>query len=188
MSDEVNPRWTGLLRGERVELRAIEEDDLPLLRRWRGEPGMRGEFDPPFPTSLADMRRRYMEKPAMSETGGELLIVAADGAPVGLVQFHRVGYGVASPAANIGIFVALEHRGHGYGAEAQRLMADYLLAVYPIGRVEAGTDVENVAEQRALEKAGFKREGVARSASWRGDCWHDMVVYSRIRGDPKASS
>jgi RimJ/RimL family protein N-acetyltransferase len=130
------------------------------------------------------MRRRYLEKPAMSETGGELLIVAADGVLVGSVQFHRVGYGVSSPAANIGIFVVQEHRGYGYGAEAQRLMADYLLATYPFGRVEASTDIENVAEQRALEKAGFTREGVARSASWRGDRWHDMVIYSRIRGDP----
>jgi RimJ/RimL family protein N-acetyltransferase len=184
MPDEENPRWTGLLRGERVELRAIEEEDLPLLRRWRSEPAMRSDFTPPFPSSLADMRRRYLEKPAMSETGAELLIVAADGVLVGFVQFHRVGYGVGSWAANIGISVAPEHRGHGYGTEAQRLMAEYLLAVYPIGRVEAGTDVDNIPEQRALEKAGFQREGVARSASWRGDRWHDMVVYSRIRGDP----
>jgi RimJ/RimL family protein N-acetyltransferase len=183
MSDEANMRRTGLLRGHRVELRTIEEDDLPLLRRWRSEPGMGGEFDPPRPASLADMRRRYLEKPAMSETGGELLIVTEDGVPVGTVQFHREWYGVASPAANVGIFVAPEHRGHGYGAEAQRLLADYLLAMYPIGRVEAGTDIENIAEQRALEKAGFTREGVARAASWRGDRWHDMVTYSRIRGD-----
>lgn len=183
MGDEMDVGQAGLLRGERVELRAIEEDDLPLLRRWRGEPGMGGPFEPPRPASMADMRRRYSEKPAMTEAGGELLVVGKGGIPVGTVQFHRVSYGVSSPAANIGIFVAPDQRGQGYGAEAQRLMADYLLAVYPIGRVEAGTDVENLPEQRALEKAGFTREGVARSASWRGGRWHDMVMYSRIRGE-----
>lgn len=177
-------RPTGLLRGNLVELRAVEEDDLPLMQRWRSEPGIGGLFDPPTPVSLADLRRRHVEHRAFGDTGGDLLIVRLeDGERVGTVQFHRVSYGSSSPAANVGIFVAPEFRGHGYGAEAQRLLADYLLSFYPIGRVEAGTDAENVAEQRALERAGFVREGIARAASWRGDRWHDMVVYSRIRGD-----
>jgi hypothetical protein len=43
--------------------------------------------------------------------------------------------------------------------------------------------VENVPEQRMLEKAGFKRDSLARAASWRGDGWHFMAVYRRTRGD-----
>src|SRR6266567_2788049 len=34
-------------------------------------------------------------------------------------------------------------------------------------RIEAATEVGNVAEQRALEKAGFTREGVLRGSGWR---------------------
>ncbi|MBA2393543.1 MAG: GNAT family N-acetyltransferase, partial [Ktedonobacteraceae bacterium] len=55
--------------------------------------------------------------------------------------------------------------------------------VYPIMRVEATTDITNRAEQRALEKAGFTREGVLRKAQWRNGNWHDMVVYSKVRGE-----
>ncbi len=47
------------------------------------------------------------------------------------------------------------------------------------------TDVGNVAAQRGLEKAGFQREGVARHAQFRKGSWHDMVVYSLLRGDPR---
>jgi aminoglycoside 6'-N-acetyltransferase len=50
-------------------------------------------------------------------------------------------------------------------------------------RVEAQTDVTNLAEQRALEKAGFTREGVLRKAQWRGGAYHDLVVYSKLRGE-----
>lgn len=48
-------------------------------------------------------------------------------------------------------------------------------------RIEAGTDVGNLAEQRALEKAGFTREGVLRGHSFRSGRWHDTVMYSVLR-------
>ena len=42
--------------------------------------------------------------------------------------------------------------------EAQQLLIRYLFAHTPVNRVEATTEIANVAEQRALEKAGFTRE------------------------------
>jgi aminoglycoside 6'-N-acetyltransferase len=50
-------------------------------------------------------------------------------------------------------------------------------------RVEASTDVTNLPEQHALEKAGFTREGILRKAQWRGGSWHDLMVYSKLRGE-----
>ena len=43
--------------------------------------------------------------------------------------------------------------------------------------------MDNLAEQRALERAGFTREGVLRHAQFRGGGFHDLVIYSRLRGD-----
>ncbi|WP_220447863.1 GNAT family N-acetyltransferase [Nonomuraea diastatica] len=40
-----------------------------------------------------------------------------------------------------------------------------------------------MAEQRALEKAGFTREGVLRGSGFRAGRWHDSVLYSMIRAD-----
>ena len=101
------------------------------------------------------------------------------------MSWHAVPYGPpgAGHAFNIGIRLLPEHRGHGYGGPAQRLLAGYLLGIHPVNRIEASTDVENKAEQRALEKAGFQREGVVRGAQWRRGAWHDLVVYSRLRDD-----
>ncbi len=172
-----------MLRGERVDLRAIEEADYPVLHRWANDPATVGDYDILRPVSLDDIRRRYRDNRALTAEGGALLIVRKDGVPVGTVSCHPVSYGVYSPAFNIGIEIEPEQRGQGYGSEAQRLFADYLLTTFPVGRVEASTDSENIPEQRALERAGFTREGVARSAAWRGGRWHDMVVYSRVHGD-----
>jgi RimJ/RimL family protein N-acetyltransferase len=52
-----------------------------------------------------------------------------------------------------------------------------------VNRVEAETETGNLAEQRALEKAGFTREGVRRGSIFRDGYWRDMVAYSMIRSD-----
>ena len=55
-------------------------------------------------------------------------------------------------------------------------------------RIEAGTELNNMAEQRALAKAGFTREGVMRGAAFQGGRWHDAVIYSILRQDLTATN
>jgi RimJ/RimL family protein N-acetyltransferase len=85
----------------------------------------------------------------------------------------------------IGIDLVPEGRGQGLGTEAQRLLADWLFDTTEANRVEASTDVENLAEARALEKAGFRLEGVTRGAQFRAGAYHDLVLYARLRSDPR---
>jgi RimJ/RimL family protein N-acetyltransferase len=103
----------------------------------------------------------------------------------GDVSYHAVYHGPnpGSRAFNVGIALLPEHRGRGLGAEAQRQLAAYLFAHTRVERLEASTDVDNAAEQRALDKAGFTREGVLRSAQYRDGGFHDLVLYSRVRSD-----
>jgi RimJ/RimL family protein N-acetyltransferase len=100
---------------------------------------------------------------------------------VGDLSAHAVWYGPTpeSRALNIGVSIVNEYRGKGIGAIAQRLLADELHE-QGIVRVEAQTDIENTAEQRALEKAGFKYEGTLRKAQGRLDGLHDIQVWSHI--------
>jgi RimJ/RimL family protein N-acetyltransferase len=113
------------------------------------------------------------------------LLVVADGEVVGDVSWHSVWYGpnAGSKARNIGISLVPAAQGRGIGSRAQRLIADHIFATTDAGRVEASTDVANIGEQRALEKAGFRREGVLRGAQVRADGRHDLVSYSILRGD-----
>jgi len=113
------------------------------------------------------------------------MAVTEDGVPVGSVSWHPVYYGpnLASRCYNIGIGLAESARGRGIGSTAQRMLADHIFDSTDVQRVEASTDVENVAEQRSLEKAGFTREGLLRSAQGRADGLHDLVAYSRLRQD-----
>ncbi len=51
-------------------------------------------------------------------------------------------------------------------------------------RIQAATHPENLAEQKALEKAGFTLEGVIRACEFRAGKYRDGYLYSRLRDDP----
>jgi RimJ/RimL family protein N-acetyltransferase len=171
----------------RVRLRDVTLADADLLDAWDATPEARGEFNdfgmPPSPAP----REAMAAGPLRNDHNGMLIVeLVADGTSIGSVGWHKVvnGPNPESAAWNFGISLVLDARGRGYGTEAQRLVAEYLFATTGVNRVEAATDVDNLAEQRALEKAGFTREDVLRGAQFRSGTHHDLVVYSRLRDDP----
>jgi RimJ/RimL family protein N-acetyltransferase len=169
----------------RVRLREITLDDVELVDEWQADPVKNGEFNS-FGGEVQTIRPGVEEGRIIGPNGGMMIVERlADAQPIGTVGWHAVRYGPndESRAWNIGISLVPEARGQGYGPEAQLLLADHLFATTHANRVEASTDVENLAEQRALDKAGFVREGVNRGAQWRAEGYHDLVLYSRLRGD-----
>ena len=112
------------------------------------------------------------------------LIVDEDGQAVGGVGWFKDKWGPPTSACwEIAISLAEAARGRGVGTAAQILLRDYLLDHTTMHRIQAITDVLNVAEQRALVKAGFTQEGRLRGAQWRSGAWHDQYLYSFLRGD-----
>jgi RimJ/RimL family protein N-acetyltransferase len=166
----------------RIRLRPAAPSDAELLERWQ-QPAYIGEFNE-FGQRPRPLREAIRATGLLGEDHGNLIVEeVAGGTPIGTVSWHAELYGPnrESLAWNIGINLIPDARGHGFGGEAQRLLAERLFATSAVNRVEAMTDVENVAEQRALEKAGFTREGVLRGAQFRRGEWHDIVVYSLLR-------
>ncbi len=178
---------TGARRGAApgVRLRDVTLDDADLIDAWNADPASSGEFNDFGGTPKPIDREALAHGPLRNERNGELIIERlADGKPIGHVGWHAVGYGpnAESSAWNVGIALLPEARGHGHGTDAQALLAAYLFENTDVNRIEAQTDVDNIAEQRSLEKAGFVREGTARGAQFRAGAYHDLVTYSILRG------
>jgi RimJ/RimL family protein N-acetyltransferase len=170
----------------RVRLRDVTLDDADLLDAWNADPASTGEFNDFGGTPKPTDREALARGPLRNERNGQLIVeLVAESKPIGIVGFHAVGYGPndESRAWNIGIALLPDARGKGYGAEAQALFAAYLFETTEVNRVEAQTDVDNVAEQRSLEKAGFVREGTIRGSQFRAGAYHDLVAYSILRDE-----
>ena len=125
------------------------------------------------------------ERDAPQPAGLGRMVVELDGEPVGDVSWHSVWYGPneGSRALNIGIALHASARGRGVGSRAQRMLAEHLFATTAVERIEASTDVANAAEQRALDKAGFTREGVLRSLLEFEGRRHDLESWSLLPGE-----
>ncbi|HYM66235.1 MAG TPA: GNAT family protein [Patescibacteria group bacterium] len=165
-----------------MRLRPPEARDAHLLELWRSPQYLSqfNDFGVP-PRKVADV----LHGTGFTDgRGGTMIVeVIAGGEPIGTVSWHEVRYGPnpESVALNIGIELIPKARGKGFGVEAQRLLAQHLLDTTRVNRIEASTDVDNLAEQRALEKAGFSRDGLLRGAQFRAGAWHDLLVYSMVR-------
>jgi aminoglycoside 6'-N-acetyltransferase len=174
-----------MIQGENVYLRVVMRNDLALLESWEHDRRFLSEYDMYGLVAAETIERRFAEHGFLTSQYGRLLVVTQRDEVAGFVSYHQQRYGPneGSTAYNIGIGLHVDYRGKGYGSEAQRLLAAYLFDTYPVMRIEASTDKENVPEQKALEKAGFTREGIIRGAQWRGGRWHDLVLYSKLRGE-----
>jgi RimJ/RimL family protein N-acetyltransferase len=167
---------------DHVSLRPVAEDDLPVLDRFLTDPEAAGPFAWFGFADPRPVRRRWADNGLLSDDGGRLMVVrGAD--RLGFVAWHRVQSSRTSYFWSVGIGLLPEARGRGYGTEAQRLLVRYLFAHTQVYRIAADTEVDNIAEQRALEKAGFTREGVTRGAAYRDGRWRDGVTYSVLRDE-----
>ena len=80
-----------------------------------------------------------------------------DGQLLGMIEVRPNGH-----RADFGYVLAREYWGNGFMPEAIAALVEITLRPPAIYRMEATCDVENKASARALEKAGFSREGLLR--------------------------
>jgi RimJ/RimL family protein N-acetyltransferase len=169
----------------RVRLRDVTLADADMLDAWRYEPGGFNDFgQTPDPID----RKAIADGSLNNERHGRLIVeTIADGRPIGTVSWHTEMYGPNPESAvlNFGIELMPEARGQGFGTEAQALLVELLFEITTAYRIEASTDIDNIAEQRSLEKAGLRRDGVFRKSQFRAGAYHDLVVYSMLRDDPE---
>jgi RimJ/RimL family protein N-acetyltransferase len=165
-----------------VALRPAGEDDLSWLASRRDGPAATGPHEWHGWNDLQRARRQWAESGLLGDDRGTLIVVNGTDR-LGTITWRKVQTGPTAFNWAIGIGLAPEFRGRGYGSAAQRLLVRYLFAHTQANRIEATTEITNVAEQRALEKAGFTREGVLRGTTFRQGRWHDQVIYSVLRDE-----
>jgi [ribosomal protein S5]-alanine N-acetyltransferase len=167
-------------------LRAFREDDLGFLDRLCSDPEALGPFEWPGFGDVRARRRRWEHDGYAGPDSTALAVVLADGTLAGIASWTARNRGGPSSGIcyEIGLALLPEHRGHGLGTAAQRLLADYLFKFTTVHRLEACTDSGNIAEQKALERIGFQREGVLREVGFLNGSWRDGVIYALLRDGP----
>jgi RimJ/RimL family protein N-acetyltransferase len=120
---------------------------------------MRDAF--PHPYTLRDAERFIAM--ATHDRSSLLLAIEVDGEAVGGIGVHPLT-DVYRGTAEIGYWLSEDYRGRGIVTDAVRAMIPLSFDLFPIVRLQAGVFESNPASMRVLEKCGFCREAVHRSA------------------------
>jgi RimJ/RimL family protein N-acetyltransferase len=174
-----------MIEGRRVRLRPIQEGDWPTIEAWgQSRDGLWGAYQRFQLDVLPLLRKAYQQTGLLSRESGLLLIENLEGQQaIGYVRYTLTALPDADyphPEVGFGIPVA-GARGKGYAQEALGLLVGYLFDGYAVARITAFTEVENLAAQRVLEHAGFRREGVLRRSIFRDGQWRDLAIYGLLR-------
>ena len=151
-----------MLRGERVWLRAYEEEDLePYAGFTQSAAGTRAGYTVP-------RGRRGVEqwwKKVQEEHGRSAyyFVISPLGSRdfVGTVWLWNLDQRIGG--AEFSIFIADPAKwGSGLGSDATRVLLDYAFGFTDVNRIWLFTESDNVRAQRSFEKCGFVKEGVLR--------------------------
>jgi ribosomal-protein-alanine N-acetyltransferase len=83
--------------------------------------------------------------------------------------------------ATVGTWIGRSWWGTGANFESKALVLWLAFSVLELNRATAWANVRNGRSQAALERVGFRREGVLAAWHRHGDVFHDVVVFSMLR-------
>jgi len=121
--------------------------------------------------------------PALAASGRLLPLVALDAATdeaVGGGTLHHLD--AERAIIEIGYWVLPHARRRGVGTRIARMLAEHAFSL-GVERVAAYVNVGNTPSERVLQRAGFTREGVARSMPVPGDRRVDKTLFSLLPGE-----
>jgi [ribosomal protein S5]-alanine N-acetyltransferase len=165
-----------------VVLRRWEKSDLECVEQAAEDPDIpRGTTVPA--TFTPGEGRAWIERQwSRADSGTGLSQAIADAASddaIGAVIL------MARPrnSAEIGYWLVPRARGQGLGSRGVRLLVRWAVRDAGLARLEAYVIPDNIASQRVLTKAGFRREGLLRSYLAYEGRRFDALLYSLLPSD-----
>lgn len=158
-------------------IRPLRQEDLPTLAGWQTA-AFRGLFQECRIESTL-MLQKQLEADGLCSEQFQLLLIEQEGNAAGLFYLNFVREGLV----RLGFVLDPSMRGHRLAFRALLLCRNYLMENYPVVRLEADTDVDNIAAQKVLERCGFRAEGILRSYRFHHGSYHDSYLYSYVRDD-----
>ena len=177
---------------EQVLLRPFREQEMSFVDRLGSDPSLTGRYVWAGFRDPQARRRRWEQDGLVAASSTALAVTSADPEPgtdtlLGIASWEAKDRGGPPGGCyEIGLALLPEHRGRGLGTTAHLLMVRHLFDCTLAHRLEAQTDGDNIAEQKALERSGFRQEGVLRGARFREGGWRDMLMYGLLRTDAGA--
>jgi RimJ/RimL family protein N-acetyltransferase len=174
------------LRGAHVELTAVRDADRERLFEWindREEVILNSSYSP---VHERDHIAWFDHIRSRSDVVLFAIRSLVSGELIGSCQLLNVDYRHSTADLQIRIG-AREARSKGYGTEAVRMLVLHAFRDIGLARVQLQVFATNQRAIRVYEKAGFRREGLLRSAAYIDGGRRDVVMMGILRGEASLS-
>ncbi len=164
-----------------LSLRYLVPGDAPALFELGRDPDVTRFFSW-GPYERVEQAEAYVARlPAEREDGRHLDFVVdhREHGPIGVTGLSELSR--RNRHATVGSWFGREHWGSGANGESKALIAALAFGELGLDRLTAWANTRNGRSQVALERVGFKHEGVLRSWHRHGDRQHDVVVFGMLR-------
>lgn len=174
-----------MLRGEQIELRAVERADLERMRDWRNLPELRRNFREFRDLNMLNQEQWFARISASPNDFMFVIERIADKKPIGVAGLVYVHWVLRS--ADISLYLGdgetyIDGPG-GLAEDTARTLIRYGFANLNLHKV--WTELYSFDEKKIelFTRLGFSRDAVLRDNAFEDGRYHDSYIYSLLRTD-----
>jgi RimJ/RimL family protein N-acetyltransferase len=168
------------LRSPRCTVRSLCLADAPGLAHHGNNRKVWVNLRDRFPHPFTEQHGVEYIEYTLSKPDPTSFAIDVGGEAVGGISLH-VGTDIERLGAEIGYWIGEDFWGRGIMTEAIRLVTDYAFSELDLVRVFAVPFVGNAGSCRALEKAGYVREGIMLRSAIKDGRILDQYLYAAVR-------
>jgi [ribosomal protein S5]-alanine N-acetyltransferase len=167
--------------GPTLTLRYATADDAARLLELGSDPAVTRYFSWGPYARVEEPAAYIASLPGKRERGEmlEFLIDHREHGPIGVTGLSELS--VRDRRATVGTWFGQAYWGSGSNLESKALVAALAFGTLGLGRLTAWANTRNGRSQVALERVGFRREGILAGWHRHGDQVHDVVVFGLVR-------
>lgn len=170
------------IRGKKVLIRAIEEEDLGLLHKWSNDPDINYMLAGwHFPSSMRD-QEEWFSRLSLNSNNQRFSIQTKDGDLIGMVNLVDINW--KDRRAHSGMLLGDSNiRGKGYGRDTIMAINRYAFEELGLMRLDGTIINYNDASIAAYTKCGWNKEGLKKNSNFRKNQWWDEIIIGITKDD-----
>ena len=174
-----------MIYGERIRLRGVEEDDLPIFLEWINDPEVIAGLTIFLPMATWEEEEWFAGLSKRTPVERPLAVEIREGDSwrlIGNSGFHD--FDAIAHSAEVGIMLGDKSIwNRGYGTEVMRLLLKHGFETLNLNRIQLHVYEANRWAIRTYEKIGFIHEGRKRQALYKNGKYQDLLIMSILRSE-----
>ncbi|MDE8342812.1 MAG: GNAT family protein [Acidocella sp.] len=168
-----------MLVGDKIVLRAWSASDLPALQSLRNNLLLQRQLmTQPRGNSLEQVREWLVSR--SKNTDGLFFVVASKTSDHAVGYIQIAGLDILNGLGRLGMCVAPESQGMGYGREAITLLEVYLHDVFKLRKLTLEVLADNIAALRLYSKHCFSEVGRLKEHFYLNHKYEDVVIMEKM--------